>query len=67
MWWTADMSGAELSMSPWDYTQVTPSWRMYVSKILSYAHLQWRDHWLQAVQLLPEPLNVKKGKILKFC
>ncbi|CAI8053809.1 Protein arginine N-methyltransferase 7, partial [Geodia barretti] len=42
MWWTADMSEAELSMSPWDYTQ-------------------WRDHWLQAVQLLPEPLNVKKG------
>jgi protein arginine N-methyltransferase 7 len=42
MWWTADMSGTELSMSPWDYTQ-------------------WRDHWLQAVQLLPEPLNVKRG------
>lgn len=44
MWWSADMNGAELSMSPWKY-------------------IQWRDHWLQAVQLLPKPLSVNKGKI----
>ena len=26
-----------------------------------YLILQWRDHWLQAVQLLPEPLTVNEG------
>lgn len=29
------------------------------------SHMQWRDHWLQAVQLLPAPLEVNKGILVQ--
>ena len=70
MWWTADMSGSTLSMSPWQYTQVCTAlavWCVLNDSLpaLTLYVVQWRDHWLQAVQLLPTPLNVKKGRIVE--
>lgn len=34
---------------------------VYIPNTGVMSHMQWRDHWLQAVQLLPALLEVNKG------